>query len=280
MEESVVDTVKNLDYYLGIAKDQLIVYAPKVLLGLVLLWIGFILIKRVSPFFDKLLQRAGFSESLRPFLISMIEVVLKVILLFVVATIIGINLSMFTAVVAAAVFAVGFALQGSLGNFASGLIVLSIKPYEVGDWIKVEDKFGNVEEIGIFNTTIITPGSKVLIIPNGKITGDIVTNFSKKGFIRIELKVTMPYDEDFPRVKRIIEEALAPIDKILDEPVTEVGIVNFESHSVEISVLPYVLPDDFWEVTYESYKNIKAAFGKHGIQVAYSEGVQMGEIGK
>ena len=108
----------------------------------------------------------------------------------------------------------------------------------------------------------------------------MVTNFSKKGVIRIELKVTMPYEEDFPKVKSIIKNALTSIDKILDEPKTEIGIVNFESHSIEIAVLPYALPDDFWEVTYASYSAIKKAFSEHGIKVAYSESVEMGVIGK
>ncbi len=274
------ETLKDFNYYLGLAQDSVVTYVPKILLGLLILWIGFKLIKKVPRILDKALVKAGFSDSLRPFLTSIIVVILKVVLLFAVAGIIGINLSMFTAVVAASVFAIGFALQGSLGNFASGLIVLSLKPYEVNDWIRIEDKFGKVEEIGVFNTIITTPGNKTLIIPNGKITNDIVTNFSKKGIIRLELKVTMPYDEDFPKVKSIIENALAPIEKILKEPVTEVGIVNFDSHSIEIAVLPYALPDDFWEVTYDSYKNIKNAFSEHRIQVAYSEGVQMGEIGK
>ena len=274
------ETLKDFNYYLGLAQDSVVTYVPKILLGLFILWIGFKLIKKVPKILAKVLVKAGFSDSLRPFLISIIVVVLKIVLLFAVAGIIGINLSMFTAVVAASVFAIGFALQGSLGNFASGLIVLSMKPYEVNDWIRVEDKFGKVEEIGVFNTIIITPGNKTLIIPNGKITNDVVTNFSKKGIIRLELKVTMPYDEDFSKVKRIIESALAPIEKILEEPITEVGIINFDSHFVEIAVLPYVLPDDFWEVTYDSYKNIKKAFSENGIQVAYSEGVEMGAIGK
>jgi len=274
------DTVKNFDYYLHLATDKVITYGPKAITGVLILWVGFRLLKKVPPLLDVVFKKAGFSESLRPFLISIIEVILKVVLLLIVAGVVGVNLSIFATIIAASVFAIGMALQGSLGNFASGLIVLSMKPYEVGDWIRVQDKFGKVEEIGVFNSIIVTPGNKILIIPNGMITNDIVTNFSKKGIIRLELKVTMPYSEDFPKVKQIITDALAPIDKILKEPETEIGIVNFDTHFVELAVLPYTEPDNYWEVTYESYRNIKSAFSEHGVQVAYSEGVEMGSIGK
>jgi small conductance mechanosensitive channel len=273
-------TIRNFDYYASIAQDKIVTYAPKILLGLLILWIGFKVIKKITKIIEVVLKKAGFSDTLRPFLASILEVLLKVVLLFIVAGIVGIELSIFATIIAASVFAIGMALQGSLGNFASGLIVLSLKPYEVGDWIQVEDKFGKVEEIGIFNTNIVTPGSKFMIIPNGKITGDVVTNFSKKGMIRLELEVTMPYDEDFPKVKKIIQDALAPLDKILKDQVLDIGIIAFDTHFVKIGVLPFVEPDDFWEVTYDSYRNIKRAFSEHGIRVAYSEGVEMGSIGK
>lgn len=272
--------MEKLNEYYQIALDKAVFFAPKVLLVVLVLFIGFKLIKRSRVLIDKAMKKAGFSDSTRPFLVSIIEVTLKIIVFLIIAGVVGFELAIFTAIAAASVFAIGMALQGSLGNFASGLIVLSLKPYEVGDWIQIEDKFGKVEEIGVFNTIIITPGKKMMIVPNGKITNDVVTNFSKKGIIRLELEVTMPYDEDFPRVKEIINEALAPIDKILPNPITDIGIVAFDTHFVKIAVLPYVVPDDYWEVTYDSYRNIKRAFSENGIQVAYSEGVEMGSIGK
>ncbi len=270
----------NLIHYWNIAKEKIILYSPRVLLGLFILWLGLKLIKKTVPVLDAVFKKAKFSDNIRPFLISIIGVVLKTALLFVVAGIVGIELSIFATIIAASVFAIGMALQGSLGNFASGLIVLSLKPYEVDDYIRVGDYFGKVEEIGVFNTTIITPGKKTLIIPNSLITGDVVTNFSKKGIIRLELEVSMPYSEDFPKVKQIIRDALEPIDKILKDQPLDIGIVQFDSHNIKLNVLPFVKPDDFWEVTYHAYRNIKNAFSEHGIQVAYSEGVEMGSIGK
>ena len=112
------------------------------------------------------------------------------------------------AVLAAAGFAIGLALQGFLGNFASGLTIIFFKPYKVGDWVQISDMFGKVKAIQIFNTTLITPGDKTLIIPNGQVTDNIITNMSTEGKIRIELTVTMPYEESFPKVQEVIKNAL------------------------------------------------------------------------
>jgi len=170
-------------------------------------------------------------------------------------------------------------LQGSLSNFAAGIIILIFRPYKVGDWIEVSDKFGKVEEIQIFNTLIVTPGRKTLIIPNGQVVESIVTNFSEKGFIRVELNVTMPYAESFPKIKEIIMEAIKDLPHVLQDPVPEVGIETFDSHSIVLAVRPYTHPDHYWDVTFSAHESIKAAFNEHGIQVAYSEGVEMGTIG-
>ena len=176
----------------------------------------------------KALEKAGFSKTLRPFVSSVSSIVLKGAILFAVATLLGADLTGLVAILAAAGFAIGMALQGSLGNFASGLIVLSLKPYKVGDWIQIDDKFGKVEEIGVFNTKVISPGNKTLIIPNSKITDDVVTNYSEKGMIRLEIDVTMPYEESFPKIKSIIGKALSTIPLILKDPQPEIGIENFE----------------------------------------------------
>ncbi|WP_459212939.1 mechanosensitive ion channel family protein [Aquimarina rhabdastrellae] len=272
--------MENFEKYYELMIEKIIFFAPRILIGILIIWIGFKLIKKIEKLLDKTLKRVQTSETVRPFLLSIISIVLKVAILFTVVSILGADLSGLVAILAAVSFAIGLSLQGSLGNFASGILILFLKPYQVDDWIEVGDKFGKVEEIGIFNTTVITPGNKVLIIPNSKITDDVVTNYSKKGVVRLELNVTMPYAEDFPKVKEIITEALNPINKILENPSTTIGIESFDSHSIIIAVRPYVRPDDFWEVTFLAHKNIKEAFNQNEIQVAYSEGIELGKIGR
>jgi len=269
----------QISTYWNLAVEKIVFFAPKVIGAALVFWLGFKFIKKLLQLLDGVLQRMKISETMRPFLLSIISVVLKVLVVFTMVSILGADLSGLVAVLAAVGFAVGMSLQGSLGNFASGILIMFLKPYQVKDWIQVGDKFGKVDEIGIFSTVVSTPGNKTLIIPNAKITDDIITNYSKKGFVRLELIVTMPYAEDFPKVKEIITEAIKPIDKIFKNPTPEIGINNFDSHSIEIVVRPYVKPDDFWEVTFDANQRIKNAFSLHQIKVAYSEGVELGAIG-
>lgn len=271
--------MEELNVYIEKIGTMVIDFAPKLGLALVVLWIGIKIVNKLAAIVGKALTKAGISENIRPFLTSILGISLKILIIFSVAGIIGIETASFVAVLAAAGFAIGLALQGSLSNFAAGIIILIFKPYKVADWIEVQEKFGKVEEIQIFNTTIVTPGRKTLIIPNGQVVESIVTNYSKKGHIRMELQVTMPYEESYPKVRQIIFDTLNSIPMVLKDPEPEVGIEAYDSHSIVIGVRPYVRPDDFWDVTFEAYEKIKAAFYEHNIKVAYSEGVELGTIG-
>lgn len=265
--------------YFDLALNSVITYAPKVIGAILILWIGFKIIKKLLTLVEKLLNKSSLSDTIRPFILSIVGVILKVAVILAAAGIAGIDLSIFATIIGASVLAIGLSLQGSLGNLASGLLVLTIKPYKVNDWIDIDGKFGKVSEISIFNTIVITPGNKTLIIPNSKATSDVITNYSEKDVIRLEIDITMPYSESYPKVKEIITAAITPIEEILNEPQTEIGINGYDSHSVQIVVRPYVHPDDYWKVTFACYENIKKAFSENNIQVAYSEGVELGRIG-
>ena len=205
---------------------------------------------------------------------------MKIVVLLVAAGRMGFDASSLVAVMAAAGFAVGLALQGFLGNFASGITIVFFRPYKVGDWVGIAGQFGKVNGIQIFNTTLTTPGEKTLIIPNGQVTDSVITNFSTRGHIRLELNVTMPYAESFPKVKQIILTALKDVPSILQEPIPEVGIESYDSHNVVLAIRPFINPDDYWKATFEVNERIKRAFSEKGIQVAYSEGVELVPIGE
>ncbi len=273
-------STKKLHQYFDIAVDQAIYIMPRLLLAFLILWVGFKLIKRLGGLIEKGQAKLRIADTLRPFINSVIKGVLKIFLFMMVANIVGADITGLIALFATAGFAIGLALQGSLGNFASGVLILSLQPYKTGDWVLVEEKFGKVEEIGIFNTHIITPGQKLLIIPNSKITDTIITNYSDKGIVRLELEVLIPYDESYPKVEKIIKDTLKEIPILLKSPETEIGIINFNSHVVEISIRPYVLPDDFWQATYTFNAAIKKALHENNVKMAYAEGVEMGNIGE
>lgn len=277
---SNIDEVAKTQQYLAKAIDSIVLYLPSAIGAILVLWIGFKVVNKIMAFVEKTLKKSNLSSSIRPFIISVLGIILKVTVILAAAGIAGVDLSIFATIIGASVLAIGLSLQGSLGNLASGLLVLSMKPYKVGDWIEVNERFGKVTEIGIFNTTVVTPGNKTLIIPNSLMTSDVITNYSKHDIIRLEINITMPYSESYPKVNKIIENALATIPNILDSKKTEIGINGYDSHSVQIVVRPYVNPDNYWEVTFACYENIKKAFSDNNIQVAYSEGVELGSIGQ
>ena len=260
--------------------DKVISYSTKILIAILVLWIGMKIVKKIHKTVEKLMVKANVSDNIRPFFLNIVEVILKAIVIFIALNIMGADLSGLVALVAAVGFAVGMSLQGSLGNFASGLLILTLKPYKVGDWIQLGDKFGRVEEIMIFNTKLLTPGQKVLIVPNSKITDDIVTNYSEKGVIRLEIDIHVPYEEDWKSVKQILLEAIYQVPKVLKEPEVEIGIADFDSHSLQVMVRPYVVPDDYWEVVFSAHEILKDTLHKNGIAVPYSEGIEYGKFGK
>lgn len=271
---------EKIQEYIGGIQDWAVGFIPKVLLAIVIIWIGLKIAKRLSKLISLSIEKAGIEVGVKEFLGSIIDLVLKIIVFLIAASVVGIEFSALFGLLAAAGFAVGLALQGFLGNFASGLTIIFFKPYKVGDWVQVSDTFGKVKSIEIFSTNLVTPGDKTLVIPNGQVTDSIITNFSTRGKIRIELSVTMPYEESFPRAKNIIEQALKKVEYILQDPAPQIGIESYDSHNLVISVRPYILPDQYWEATFEVYAAIKEAFHENNVKVAYSEGVELGPIGE
>jgi len=273
-----MDSAK-IQEYLGQLTDWAVVFVPKLIAAILVVIVGLFIVRKVAKVIKLAFQKANLGVEVTEFLSSLMELLLKAVVFIFAASLIGFEVSTLLGVLAAAGFAVGLALQGFLGNFASGLTILFFKPYRVGDWVKVSDHFGKVTSIQIFNTTLITPNDKTLIIPNGQVTDNIITNFSTEGNIRLELEVTMPYAESFPKVKQVIESALSKCNSILRDPVAQIGIVTYDSHSIVVAIRPYIHPDDYWKATFEVYSAVKQSFSENGIQAAYSEGVELGEIG-
>jgi len=271
--------MENYDEVISKITEVVMDLGPKILMAALSLIVGFWLIKKAKKLIAYPIEKAKLGPGVSNFIISILDVVLKIAVLLFAASFLGFETSSLVAVIAAASFAVGLALQGSLSNFAAGILVMVFKPYKTGDWIGVKEKFGKVEEIQIFNTILETPGHKTLIIPNGQIIDDVVTNYSEKGIIRLELNVHIPYAADFPEIKKLIIQTLKDVPKVLQDPEPEVGIETFDSHNIVLAVRPYSLPDDYWDVLFSSNEAIKHAFYKAKVQVAYSEGVELGEIG-
>ncbi len=248
--------------------EQLAGWAPKILSAILVLIIGFWIVGWVTGLLGKAMDRAKMDKDVQPFLKSLSSVLLKVLVLITAAGVVGIEVTAFAALIAAGGLAIGMALQGTLGHFASGVMILLFKPYKVGDLIDIQGQLGHVDEIQVFNTVLTSLDSKKVIIPNGIATSGIMTNLSTKGKLRVDLNVAMPYEEDFDKVQGIIKKALDKVPhKLADEPTIE--IEKFAEHNVLLAVRPYATPEKYWDVYFQSYKEIKKAFGEAGIDVAY-----------
>lgn len=271
--------MEQLNKYMDEMTEMVIQYAPKLVLAIIVLIIGLRLINKLADWLSRGMQRSGLGDDIRPFLASIIGIVLKVLLFFSAAGIVGIETTSFVAVLAAAGFAVGMALQGSLSNFAAGILILIFRPYKVNDLIRVEDQTGHVKEIQMLNTIIITLDNRTVIVPNAMAISGIITNLTAQQFLRVDLQVAISYEENFEKVRTIILDTIRTTPKVLASPEPFVGIEQFESHNLILAVRPYALTEDYWEVYFECYRRIRYTMGEHGITIAYPEGVKIDKIG-
>ncbi len=248
--------------------DAAIGYAPKIIGAILILIIGFWIVKKIVGILGKTMNKSGVDADLQPFLKSLVSVLLKVLVVLTAAGAVGIEITAFAALLAGAGLAVGAAMSGTLGHFASGVMVLLFKPYRVGDLVDIQGTVGHVQEIQVFNTIINTLDNKKVIMPNGIATSGIMTNLTANGKLRVDLNVAMPYEEDFDKVKGIIKGALDKVsERLPDEPTIE--IEKFAENNVLLAVRPYATDATYWDVYFNSYKEIKKAFGEAGIEVAY-----------
>ena len=268
--------MENFDYYL----DRAVEFLPTLIAALLLLIIGWRIISWLGNVLQKFLQNKEMDDAIRPFLTSLFKILLKILLIFSAAEMVGFKTASFVAILAAAGFAVGMALQGSLGNFAAGVMILFFKPYRIDDIIEVAGAKGKVTSIQIFNTILVTPKNETVIIPNSTAIGDKIINYSTVGNTRVDLYTHMPYQEDFSKVHQIIMELVNKHPLILKDPAASVDIESYESHNLQIGVFVFCKPEDYWTVFYDLNNSIKPALGKNNIQVAYSEGIELGGIGK
>lgn len=263
--------IENTDKVLSTADiwiNKLIEFAPTLLIAVLTLIIGFWIANKLGSVLKSFMLKNGVEPSVIPFLSSIVVVIIKVLVVISIADRFGVKTASFIALLGGAGLAIGLAFQGSLGHFASGIMILIFKPYKVGDLVDLKGVFGNVEEIQIFNTIIKTPENKLVIVPNGVATSDIMTNLSATGKLRVDLKVTMPYEEDFDKVKAIIKGALDKVSSRLpDEPTIEIN--HFGETGAVLDVRPYATDATYWDVYYASYREIKKALGEAGIRVPY-----------
>jgi small conductance mechanosensitive channel len=258
---------KHIDNLIRIVVE----YAPKVIMAVVVLFVGLWLIKRIAKLADKAMVKRDLEISLRTFLKSLISIGLKIILIVTVAGMMGIGTASFVTILGAAGLAVGLALQGSLSNFAGGVLILIFKPFKVGDVIEAQGQAGEVKEIQIFNTILLTVDHKTVILPNGPLSNGTIVNITRFGSIRVDVAVTVSSENDIKKVKQIITNVLISNTKILQSPQAGIFVGSVNDGALNINVKPFCDPSDSVSLVSELYHELKDAFEIAGIKAPMPE---------
>jgi len=245
-------------------------YGMKILLALVLLLVGLWVIKFVVKLIEKNIK-GKYDRTLTSFLISVSRSVLFILLFISIASTIGIEVASFVAVLGAASFAVGFALQGSLSNFAGGVMLLIFRPFSAGDTIEVSGYKGKVQEIQILYTIMTTFDNKKIYIPNGNVATDSITNYSAMDKRRVDLTFGIGYDDDFHEAIALLKDLVFKHDLILDDPEPLVRVAEHAGSSVNIACKVWVKGPDYWTVYFDMHEDVKDAFDDAGIGIPYPQ---------
>lgn len=264
-----------MEEYIDSAKALLIEYSPKVFTALAVLLIGLFFIKLILRLTKKIMKRGKVDTTLQKFICDLLNWSLKALLLVTVITQLGVETTSFAAILAAAGFAVGLALQGSLANFAGGALIMIFKPFKVGDLIEAQGELGVVKEIQIFTTKLNTPDNKLVILPNGVLSNGTIINFTTDGHLRVELTIGVSYDADIKETKDVLMEVLTSNPKVLKEPAPSVNVLELADSSVNFAVRPWATTANYWDVYFETTENVKLALDKAGIEIPYPHQVEI-----
>jgi small conductance mechanosensitive channel len=256
-----------MEQYITQAKTMLVEYAPKFILAIIILLVGLKIIGSITKFARKTMTKRNVDPTLVPFLTSLISWVLKIMLVISVAERIGIETTSFIAVLGAASLAIGFALQGTLANFASGVLLLIFRPYKIGDLVEVADTLGVVEEIQIFTTILASPDNKKLIVGNSAITSGKISNYTANGKIRVDLTIGISYGADIKKAKDVLLDVMNKHDKVLQDPAPFVGVAELADSSVNLAVRPHCDPAHYWDVYFDIYEQGKLSLDANNIEI-------------
>ncbi|MGB0917974.1 MAG: mechanosensitive ion channel family protein [Flavobacteriales bacterium] len=271
MKEGLEVHIDKAQDYTNLLIDLVISYAPKVVMAILLLIIGFWMIKRFAKMVDRMMETRDFDESLRPFLTSLVGIGLKIMLVISVAGMLGIETTSFVAILGAAGLAVGLALQGTLANFAGGVLILLFKPIKVGDFIKAQGHMGTVLEIQIFVTIIKTPDQETVFIPNGVLSNGDIKNYTTSDVMRINLEIGVSYDTDVAKAKQIILDVMNNHPLVLKDPTPVVGLLNLGDSALVLAVKPFSTTNDYWTVWFDINEQCLTALQQAGVKIPFPQ---------
>ncbi len=263
------------NYGVELAKE----FGPKLITAILIYIVGSWLIKKLIKTVGKMMEKNRYDDSLQKFLLNLVSWGLKIFLIIVVISRLGVDITTFAALIAAGGLAVGLSLQGSLSNFAGGVLIIIFRPYKIGDIIEAQEILGTVKEIEIFTTKLITPENKLAIIPNGALANGNIINYTAEGKMRVDITIGIGYNEDIKNAKEVLLGVLTSNDKVLIEPAPTVNVSNLGESSVDLAIRPYCTPENYWDVYFATIENCKLALDKAGIEIPYPHSVEIQKEG-
>ena len=258
-----------MEKYIDKLKQLMVEFTPKILVALAILFIGSFVIGLAVKASKKLMKVGGLDETLQKFLGNLVNWALKILLIITVMSKLGVETTSFVAIIASAGLAIGLALQGSLGNFAGGVLIMIFKPFKIGDLIEAQGEIGVVKEIEIFTTKLIGLSNKVIIIPNGSLSNGNIINYSQQGTRRVDLTIGVSYEADIKQTKEVLLNILTSHPKVLKDPAPNVTVSELADSSVNFAVRPWSKTEHYWDVYFEVTEAVKLELDKAGIDIPY-----------
>lgn len=252
--------------------------APETLMSVLRFIVAIVIIlvgcKLVKIFTKKIINSRAFSrftKTMRTFLGHVIAVCLYIAVIIIGAIILGVELSSFSAIIASAGITIGLALQGSLANIAGGVMIVGLKPFQVGDYIEGNGVSGTATDIGIFYTTLTTPDNKKVVVPNGALSNSTITNYSAHETRRVDLNFTVSYNADLSLVKKVLYSCAKVDERVLEDPAPVVYVTGHGDSAIDVQLRVWVRNSDYWAVNFSLIEQVKVNFDQFGIEIPYPQ---------
>ena len=243
----------------------------RLLAAALIFWVGRWVARKITALAQRLMEKAELEPTLTRFLGNILNAVLLVVVVIAAISQLGVQTTSLLAVLGAAGLAVGLALQGSLSNFAAGVLIVAFRPYRVGDFIEAGGVAGTVEAVQIFTTVLKSPDNKLIVVPNSQITGGTITNFSANDTRRVDLVASCSYADDLDKVRGVLEGILAEDERVLKDPAPVVNVAKLNDSSIDFNVRPWVSSADYWPVFFSVTEQIKKRFDAAGISIPFPQ---------
>lgn len=259
------------DWLPNVVKEYVVPFGIKLVVAIVVLLLGRWVIKLIKKGLTRIMERRKADPSLSSFLMSLVSVLLTFLLIIAIVGILGVNTSSLVALLASAGLAIGMALSGTLQNFAGGVMIMLFKPFKVGDFISAQGYEGVVNEIQIFNTHVLTPDNKEVILPNGSLSTGAMTNFSKQGTRRVDWSFSIAYGDDYDKAKSLLLRLCEEDGRIQKTPKPFVELGKLNDSSVDITVRVWVDAADYWAVFFSMNEKVYKAFAAEGLSIPFPQ---------